>query len=342
MMGEEIPINANGQCVPLDPTEYEKDRIRKFYFWSLVLLIIWEVILLAVAYSLNFVASLGAAARQDISVSSGEQFSKVSDLIFDDAFVSIVLNMVGALCASFSVVLIGSKVLGFSVLPSFKKANVTVWQLIRYAVIILGLQILSGYIISFIENLFYYSGVEMTEADFDTNRSFPSALVTILYTCAIAPVFEELLFRGFILRNMSRVSQRFGIISSAILFGLFHMNIPQFVSATFFGLVIGYVAIKSDSIFPCIILHAFNNCFAMLQSMFYDNASQSAINKFSIVYTVVIAVAAIFCLIIASAKEDFPHDTKYQKKRTWKLLFTSFPCFICIALLIGMMLLLSF
>ena len=64
----------------------------------------------------------------------------------------------------------------------------------------------------------------MLGTDEEPVTAFETAVMTI-YSVILAPIFEEILFRGFVLKNLSRFNVRFGIIMSAILFGLFHGNL---------------------------------------------------------------------------------------------------------------------
>ena len=85
-------------------------------------------------------------------------------------------------------------------------------------------------------------------------------LATTLLGCAIAPVVEEMLFRGIILRGfLQRYDRAQAIWGSALLFGLAHLNIYQFVAALVLGAISGWLYERSRSLVPCIALHAAYN-----------------------------------------------------------------------------------
>jgi len=79
-----------------------------------------------------------------------------------------------------------------------------------------------------------------------------------LYASILAPIGEEILFRGFILRSLRPFGKRFAILGSAFFFGLIHGNLLQTPYAFLMGLVLGYVAAEY-SLFWAVILHMFNN-----------------------------------------------------------------------------------
>ena len=85
-------------------------------------------------------------------------------------------------------------------------------------------------------------------------------LAMTLLGCVIAPVVEEMLFRGVILRGfLQRYTRTQAIWGSALLFGLAHLNIYQFVAALLLGALSGWLYDRARSLVPCIALHAAYN-----------------------------------------------------------------------------------
>ena len=77
---------------------------------------------------------------------------------------------------------------------------------------------------------------------------------------AIIPAFcEEFLFRGLILDRLSRFGRAKAIFISALLFALMHQNVGQLFYTFILGLVLGYIAVESGSIWGAIVLHFVNN-----------------------------------------------------------------------------------
>ena len=84
------------------------------------------------------------------------------------------------------------------------------------------------------------------------------------YGVLVAPLVEELLFRGFLLPPLARrLGRAGGIALSALLFGLLHMTDPQAVPPlVVLGAVLGWLRLASGSLLPALILHAGNNTLA--------------------------------------------------------------------------------
>jgi len=79
-----------------------------------------------------------------------------------------------------------------------------------------------------------------------------------LYASIAAPISEELIFRGYVLRTLQPYGKRFSVFASALLFGLFHGNLLQTPYAILAGLILGYVTVEY-SVFWAIGIHVFNN-----------------------------------------------------------------------------------
>jgi sodium transport system permease protein len=90
--------------------------------------------------------------------------------------------------------------------------------------------------------------------------------VQMLLTMALIPaVFEELAFRGFILSGFRRLGHKWQAIAlSSFLFGIAHAVFQQSIVAALVGLVIGFLAVQTGSIFPGLIYHFFHNSLALL------------------------------------------------------------------------------
>lgn len=85
-----------------------------------------------------------------------------------------------------------------------------------------------------------------------------STVSMFLYSAFFAPVSEEILFRGFVLRSLRPYGKRFAILGSAFLFAMFHGNLIQAPYAFAAGLVLGYCAVEYSIVWST-LLHVFNN-----------------------------------------------------------------------------------
>ena len=87
-----------------------------------------------------------------------------------------------------------------------------------------------------------------------------SYLSALTGAVVIAPLGEEILFRGIILRGLlAHYTQSRAIVWSAILFGLVHLNPWQSPGAFILGIVFAWWVIQTGSLWPAILGHALNN-----------------------------------------------------------------------------------
>ena len=94
----------------------------------------------------------------------------------------------------------------------------------------------------------------------------------------IAPIVEELIFRGLILYGLLKnYRATTAVFVSALLFSLFHLN-PWQVPATFvLGLLLGWLMIRTRSIILAILGHSLNNLLVLLTVTYWQQ-----INTYSI------------------------------------------------------------
>lgn len=102
-------------------------------------------------------------------------------------------------------------------------------------------------------------------------------VVMVITAVIMAPIFEEIIFRGIIQKGMinNGVKPWKAILLASVLFGLIHGNPWQFVGATLLGTVLGLVYYKTKSLLLPMLLHGFNNlCSAIL--IFYTQKESFA------------------------------------------------------------------
>ena len=84
------------------------------------------------------------------------------------------------------------------------------------------------------------------------NRAVPMIIATFV----IAPIGEELFFRGVIMGYANRyMPPAIAVLFQGVLFGLYHGNIVQGIYACILGCLLGFVAYKADTLLASMILH---------------------------------------------------------------------------------------
>ena len=87
----------------------------------------------------------------------------------------------------------------------------------------------------------------------------------ILFVAILPPIFEELAFRGFLFNKLKEVSSnRVTIIGTAFIFALVHFSFLSFLWIFPFGIVLGYLRSKYNSLWIGMIIHFIHNFIVLM------------------------------------------------------------------------------
>ena len=152
----------------------------------------------------------------------------------------------------------------------------------------------------------------------------PEVLVfEIITSCLLPAIFEEITDRGLLLATLDDVkSDTVKVIAVGLFFGACHQNMPQLGPTAIAGVIIGFMAIKSGSILPGMIVHFMNNFIVTLGAYFAQKGITipvlGAIEEFiysngllSIGFGALCGIAVIFLL-----RAFMNINAKYQNKDT--------------------------
>lgn len=129
-----------------------------------------------------------------------------------------------------------------------------------------------------------------------------SSWVLLLAVIVVAPIGEELLFRGLIQgyghKNFAPV---LAITLQGLIFGLYHGNIIQGIYAFFMGVVLGFVTHRLGSLIPAMVLHiSVNGSLLLVPQVLYEGTGRT-------VATTVVAggvFAGMLWLVVWKKKEE--------------------------------------
>lgn len=322
-----------GFRIPLFPERDERREIRKRMniagFWMLlgmlapqILFIVAELIILALM-GVSF-----SSLRDTGAVDAEFYISESSILIALNGLLFAVINTAAALLGCYS-----AKIKPRSL---FSARRLKVPTMLRYIVTGIGLQFVAAIVYLIVEQLFAQNGVELSEADFSFFESQKSLIATFMYTCVLAPVTEELLYRGFLLKTLSCVSVRFGIVVSALMFGLAHGNVSQFLLGFLVGLFLGKIVTRHNSLAPSILVHMGINTMSMVLSLVSEWGDTSLLTALVSLFYYGVAIVGIIFWFWKERPQPLPYPTQKQVARN--RIFCSSPwLLIAIAVQIGLM-----
>ena len=140
----------------------------------------------------------------------------------------------------------------------------------------------------------------MFESAMEYFNSLP-IVILLIETCVIAPIFEETLYRGILLKGLiNKYSSKKAIFYSALIFGIAHLNITQGINAFLLGLILGTVFYYTKSIYLCMIMHFANN---LLVNFVYYPSTEMWTTILFIVVPIIGVILMILCFKILNLKE---------------------------------------
>jgi hypothetical protein len=150
-----------------------------------------------------------------------------------------------------------------------------------------------------------------THPDIIPSNPFNS-ISSILSVLMLAPIFEEIIFRGYILKGfLSTYPSRKAIIASAIIFGIVHFYPYQIIGAIPIGLFFGWIYYKTRSLGITIILHSFTNLIALFTGWLHFKYGNQTIESISDIY----GDYSIYMIIVAIVIFTFSLRVFIQKMK---------------------------
>lgn len=134
--------------------------------------------------------------------------------------------------------------------------------------------LVAGYLIILLHNsLLYLLGVDTQgEAIMEMFAALDSPVWFFVVGAVFAPIVEEIFFRGFLFQGFR---QRYGWITamllSSFIFAAAHLDLVTLIPTFILGCVLAYVYHRSNSVWPCIVLHFLVNGFGLCGAYFATN-----------------------------------------------------------------------
>lgn len=226
-------------------------KIRKISNSSSLLLLIF----IAVTQSCDYIMGVVISRSSYSSVLRNQNFIAASTGIF------VYLILIPVILLIFYKT--QGKQTGLKIKDCFAKPQRSLGWCLKWIIIAIGtsqiVQKLLTLLITQIQSIF---GIVQTKSSLTVNDNLTGYIILLIYTVVLAPIFEELLFRGTIYRNAKPMGEWFAIIMTGVAFGLWHGNYQQFAMAMISGAVMCLTFLKTKSIIPAMICHFINNLFA--------------------------------------------------------------------------------
>lgn len=299
-------LDAPDFTVSLEPELTERRKIKRFYSvggWCILgQFFISNLLSNLIIYILRMVISSMNAGADALTIFSYMESSSI--------FASI--NMLAFIISNVGFAFLGMKMTCTPKNLLVRTRDFSFGKALQYCLIAFFLWELSAVVAGAIDDIFVQYGYTTDVMDMDNIAVTGTgwAIMTI-YTCIIAPLTEEIFFRGMLLRVFSRANQRFAVFATAFFFVLSHHNIPQFTLAFIMGIFLAHITLKHNSIIPAVIVHVFVNTSSTLISIIEKNAGYI----FTSLLILVLALMGFFLLCVFRERDKIPATTPAQTRR---------------------------
>ena len=158
----------------------------------------------------------------------------------------------------------------------------------------LGFCMMANIVTSYFIVIISLFGVELTSPDIAMPGGTMGITTSLIRIVVIAAVVEELTLRGYVMGNLRKYGDKFAVLASAVVFAIMHGNMVQAPFALIAGFALGYLSVKTGTIWTGIAIHACNNLVSTLVSYAMDYLPEETVN---ILYTFVVYGFIILGLI---------------------------------------------
>ena len=148
---------------------------------------------------------------------------------------------------------------------------------------------------------------------------------SLIFAGILSPIIEEMMFRGIMLNKLRGYGDKIAIITTAVLFGLFHANFSQFFYAVALGMIFAYVTLKTGTIKYSIILHIVVNIMGgvILPALVGDGSNIVVVGCVGVVLLAIVIVGLV--LLVKNKKNIslLDGEIKLEKGTVFKTIWVN-------------------
>ena len=207
----------------------------------------------------------------------------ISNVIADEGYAEFVIEIIFDLLVQVGFLLLSTLLISRFVLKAKKRNLLEVNNVRKVSPLVCLIAVFIGllapamsYGINLIVNATFISiGVKLpiSSSVYPTEFNLGVMLAYIVLTAVLPAVCEEFFNRGVVLTALrSTFNEWQTVLLGGLVFGLFHQYIFQTFYTGAFGMLLVFIALKTRSIVPCIIIHFVNNAVAIISDFadFYN------------------------------------------------------------------------
>ena len=145
--------------------------------------------------------------------------------------------------------------------------------------------------------------------------SIPEFMVSIISVAVLPAILEELLFRGAFLNMFLHYGKTFAIVMSAFLFASAHGSIDQMMYSFVYGIIFGYIAVKTGSLTTGIIIHFINNLYSCTADYLGYILDAELFETVIMTVNIILVAAGLAVVIYKTVKNKIGYSEKHDREK---------------------------
>lgn len=198
--------------------------------------------------------------------------------------------------------------------PNPEKPSFTVLSFLHYFMLFQAAQWIGGIINYPIMTLFTKLGLNLSFSEEAARGGSLTNAPMLFYTILIAPLMEELVFRGVFYHRFRSYGKYFAAFCTAFFFALMHSNFLQFAPAFSMGIILFFIRDRYGLPYS-ILLHFSNNLLAIV----VNNLSQGSTLIQGIYSLFLLAGLGYGIYYVVKTRKDLAEDRQYEKEHSLSL-----------------------
>ena len=198
--------------------------------------------------------------------------------------------------------------------PNPEKPSFTVLSFLHYFMLFQAAQWIGGIINYPIMTLFTKLGLNLSFSEEAARGGSLTNAPMLFYTILIAPLMEELVFRGVFYHRFRSYGKYFAAFCTAFFFALMHSNFLQFAPAFSMGIILFFIRDRYGLPYS-ILLHFSNNLLAIV----VNNLSQGSTLIQGIYSLFLLAGLGYGIYYVVKTRKGLAEDRQYEKEHSLSL-----------------------
>ena len=198
--------------------------------------------------------------------------------------------------------------------PNPKKTSFSILSFLHYFMLFQAAQWIGGIINYPIMTLFTKLGLNLSFSEEAARGGSLTNAPMLFYTILIAPLMEELVFRGVFYHRFRSYGKYFAAFCTAFFFALMHSNFLQFAPAFSMGIILFFIRDRYGLPYS-ILLHFSNNLLAIV----VNNLSQGSTLIQGIYSLFLLAGLGYGIYYVVKTRKGLAEDRQYEKEHSLSL-----------------------